>query len=287
MKIALIGSAPSSVRIAPYGAPDWRIWACSPGAYGVAQNVEAWFELHRWEPGQPWFSEGYVDFLKNFPGKVWMSEKVNAVKNCHVIPVNALVDTYGPYFFTSSLSWMFAMAIEEILQWRKETGQTGGSIGLWGVDMAATEEYGYQRAGCQFFAMLAKSHGIEVGVPPESDLLRPAPLYGVCETSHAWIKTMARRRELEQRLFECQHILEQKQMEVHFVKGALDDLNYMQENWLGNVDSLGKTYIEPTTLPELKSIDLPKVIGEFGEEGDLLGIQSHIVKDKKEVKVAK
>lgn len=241
MKIALIGSAPSSVRIAPYGSPDWKIWGCSPGVFGVAPRSDVWFELHRWEPGQPWFSKEYVEFLKNYQGTVWMSEHVPEVKNCRVLPVDYLVEKYGPYFFTSSLSWMFALAMEENPQ----------SIGLWGVDMAASEEYGYQRAGCQYFAMLARSKGIEVGVPPESDLLRPAPLYGVCETSHMHIKMLARKRELESRLAGVNHDVLQKQHEASFLQGALDDLNWTSNTWTGNVDTSGRRFVEPPMVPSL------------------------------------
>jgi hypothetical protein len=35
-KIALIGSAPSSVGAAPYADRSWTIWGCSPGAAGKA-----------------------------------------------------------------------------------------------------------------------------------------------------------------------------------------------------------------------------------------------------------
>ena len=39
-------------------------------------------------------------------------------------------------------------------------------IGLWGIDMAATEEYAYQRPGCQHFLGLVKRAGID---PKEVD----------------------------------------------------------------------------------------------------------------------
>ena len=53
-KIALVGSAPSSIRLAPINDPDWQIWGCSPGAYGVVgPRADVWFEMHRWEPQVP------------------------------------------------------------------------------------------------------------------------------------------------------------------------------------------------------------------------------------------
>lgn len=251
MKIALIGTAPASMYIAPYDNSEWNIWGCSPGAYGVARNPKAWFELHRYEPGQSWFSEGYCEFLRTFKGPVYTGSKVNEIPNSVPIDVDNLVGKYGPYFFTSSLAWMMAMAIETILVSRKtmETDEHD-AIGLWGVDMAATEEYGQQRQGCQYFAQLAKNtYGIEVGVPPESDLLRPAPLYGVCEWSHGWIKQTSRARELNQRLQMAEQKLIEGEREKLFLQGALDDMQWQQVSWFGGIDNRGQQFTEPPDVP--------------------------------------
>ena len=250
-KIVVLGTAPASMNIAPFNG-DWDIWACSPGTYHLP-NLDIFFELHRWEPGQPWFSEGYCEFLKNFPGSVVMSAHVQEVKNCVLLPYEMLVEKYGPYFFTSSIAWMMAMAIEAIMESGGE-----GKIALYGVDMAATTEYHDQRMGCQYFALLARSMGIEVGVPPESDLLRPAPLYGVCEQSHAWIKETARSRELSGRANDLQTKIQTMQNELYFLKGALDDQDWHLHSWFGNMDSLGTRFTEPPDVPVLRQKQLVK-----------------------------
>jgi len=184
--------------------------------------------------------------MAKFPGTVFMNEVRSEIPNSKVLPVKELVDKYGPYFFTSSLSWMFAMAIE--------AGAT--SIGLWGVDMAATEEYGYQRAGCQYFAMLAKAKGIEVGVSPESDLFRPPYLYGISELDHGRIKLVARRRELQERLHNAQNQSKHFENESMFIQGALDDLTWTENTWMGDLDSIETKYLEPPLVPAL--LDLKK-----------------------------
>lgn len=247
IKIALVGSAPSSVRLAPYHSPDWQIWACSPGVYGIAPRSDMWFELHRYEPGQPWFSPEYCQFLAKH-AKVAMAEVRAEIPGSFRVPVEDLVAEFGPYFFTSSLSWMFAMAMKVI----EAAGTPAGSaIGLWGVDMAANEEYGYQRAGCQFFAMLARARGIEVGVPPESDLLRPPPLYGVSELDHARIKIIARRRELQARMADAQTRMQAAQAEMQCMHAAMDDLTYFDNTWVGNIEA---KYVEPPLVPALASL---------------------------------
>lgn len=250
MNVILLGTAPSSMRLAPFGNPDWEIWACSPGTFGLMTQYGAkfdkFFELHRWEPGQPWFSEEYCSFIKQFPGEVVMSERVEEVANCVLLPWQELVQKYGPYFFTSSLAWMMAMAIEAGAK----------RIGLYGVDMAATTEYHDQRMGCQYFAQIAANQGIEVGVPPESDLFRPAPLYGVCETSHAWIKQRARNLELNARLTKATEDYKNLHDEIHFLKGALDDQDWQLHSWFGNYDSQGKTFTTVPIVPAFTAGDL-------------------------------
>lgn len=253
MKIGLIGSAPSSVGLAPYGDPSWKIWACSPGTFGVIPRSDAFFELHRWEPGvvgrpgtqKPWFSPEYVQWLKQHP-LVWTTEVIPEIPGSKRLPREDLFKKYGTYFFTSSLAWMMAMAIEEILSDRERRRTLAATqaaelpdpmhdveaIGLWGVDMAATEEYGYQRAGCQYFIQIAANLGIEIVVPPESDLLLPVTPYGVCEWDPMMIKLTERRRELEGRIAMAAQSRENIIREEAFLRGALDNNNYVMNTWV-------------------------------------------------------
>ena len=89
MKIAILGSAPSSLSLAPFGDETWKIWGCSPGVYPFCPRADAWFELHRWEPGvvgkpetqKPWFSPEYVLWMaQREPNRcpVWMAEPTPA-----------------------------------------------------------------------------------------------------------------------------------------------------------------------------------------------------------------
>lgn len=262
MRIALIGSAPSSIRLGPYSDPSWSIWACSPGTYSLLPRCDRFFELHKWEPGiigkpetqVPWFSPEYVAWMAR-QSCVVMTEPVPDIPKSVRLPREDLVSKYGSYFFTSSLAWMFAIALEEIKA-ASASGDAGPHcIGLWGVDMAATEEYGYQRAGCQFFAMLAQQQGIEVLVPPESDLLCPPPLYGVMEHTHMYTKLRARRRELEGRLQSAEGRRIQAEQESYFLKGAIDDLNYMENTWLHDASTAHVTNFQRLFAVPKKSDD--------------------------------
>ena len=234
-KIAIIGSAPSSVRLAPFHDESWAIWGCSPGAYGHCSRADVWFEIHRWEPpaigkpfdaaNVPWFSPEYAQFLRQFPGPVITSANIDSMPNCMVYPFQEMLDKHGPYFFTSSVAWMLALAIE----------MKPKAIGLWGIDMSANSEYAFQRPGCQHFIGLAMSLGIEVILPPESDLMRPTTLYGISEYSPKHIKLLARKRELESRLNAAQNTINSASQEVTFLRGAIDNLEYIFTTWIDDV----------------------------------------------------
>ena len=273
VKIALIGSAPSSVGLAPYGNPEWVIFGCSPGVYPIARKVHVWIELHRWEPGQvgvpesqkPWFTPEYVQWMAQQP-LVWMREAVPEIPNSRALPVADLLAKWGTNWFTSSLAYMMAMSIDEILKVResraagKEDALQPGendTIALFGVDMAAQDEYGYQRAGCQYFIQIADALGINVVVPPESDLLRPMPLYGISESSHWMIKMTARKRELENRLNGCRQAMANASREEQFLLGALDDMNYQMLTWCEDRSMQGPS---PEILAKIASTAYSKLM---------------------------
>jgi hypothetical protein len=247
-KIALIGSAPASIRLAPYHDPSWEIWACSPGTYGIIPRCNRFFELHRYEPGQPWFSPEYCQWMAKAQFPVVMAEVRKEIPSSVRLPQEELIAKYDPecWFWTSSLSWMMAMAIE--------AGAT--KIGFWGVDMAASEEYEAQRSGIHYFAKLARDRGIEVGAPPESDLFTPRFLYGVDEIRHSSIKVLARRRELEARLAMAANEARNKSLEEAFLRGALDDLKYMGDTWASKAGQLGPAM--PVTPPVVSMTAEPK-----------------------------
>lgn len=268
MKIAVIGSAPSSVTLAPFqdasyseflgGTPPpqyppsefindaWQIWACSPGAFGVAPRADRWFELHRWEPGKPWFSPQYVQFLREFRGPVYTGGPVPELANGVVYPLAEIEAEFSSYFLNSSLSLMMALAIVEIEQARaaeapgiatadsRQAWLTAreDTIGLWGVDMAANEEWASQRPGCHFFILEALRRGIGIQVPKESCLLRPMPVYGISEWDHNYVKATARMRELTAEQAQLEQQAAQATQRVQYIAGARDNMNYMINTWM-------------------------------------------------------
>lgn len=235
LKIALLGSAPSSVAIAPYDDPSWKIWGCSPGCFPYARRWDVWFEIHRWQKA-PWFSNEYIQFMASKPeNPVYMIRPVPEIPNSVAYPKEEMVAKFGPWFMNSTISWMFALAIHQ--------GAT--EIGLWGIDMSAAEEWIYQRAGCQFFIHMAKMSGIKVHLPPESDLNRPAPLYGYSEEDPQFIKLHARKAELQIRISELIKQEGQSREQRLHLQGALDNIEYDLKTWVADPQALAMAYSQP------------------------------------------
>lgn len=267
-KIAIMGSAPSSVLLAPFDDPSYEIWGCSPGLYPVARRMNVWFEIHKWEPTKPWFSPEYRQYMAKLNGPVFTIEVQPEIPNSRPFPIGQVLDyVYAkhlvpvfdgmafevdqrsivhidgePYVwvskrfdrsdFSSTIAWMIALAI---MEGAKE-------IGLWGVDMSATEEWFFQRSGCQSLIDIAKSLGIKVTVPPESDIMRPPPLYGFCEIDPAHAKYVVRRDELIGRRNAAIVRGQTAQREVDHLNGAIEDLEYHRFTWIGNPFHLSQNF---------------------------------------------
>src|SRR5262245_15109338 len=141
LKVALIGTAPSSRLLAPFSDPSWKIWACSPGNMNTIPRWDAWFEVHGnllW-PECKAYGEPYLAWLKQLKTPLYMQDQ-SLVPNALTFPKGELLKEFGPYFFTSSFTWMMAFAI---MQGAKE-------VALYGIDMASHDEYIIQRPGAYY-----------------------------------------------------------------------------------------------------------------------------------------
>ena len=219
-KIAILGSAPSSKALAPFSDPSWEMWVCS-NANSDLPRADVVFELHDVEifEAMPQLA-GYMDWLKH-QKKVYMIEKLDRYPTSEEYPKARMIEKFGPYFFSSSIAWMMALAID----------QKPDTIGLFGIDMTASEEYAFQRPGCQYFIQKCLDLGIKLIVPPQSDIAQPAPLYGYKEADRNYRKAFVRRQELQERLNEeMTKIREATKVRMH-IEGALDDLEYHIQTW--------------------------------------------------------
>lgn len=184
MKIAVLGSHPKTKMQAPFGDPEWSIWACSPHNYhcpkwnemfkgnppegfpeGRLPRVDEWFEVH--DPAaHPTRPPDYLDYVrelsKDIP--VWMRDRSNHPQ-AQPYPDEEFKFRFNPFAFTSSIAYIWAKAIHA----------APTDIGMWGVMQASKSEYEEQRPGIQYFMWEAHRRGIRVHLPEEARHLFDLP----------------------------------------------------------------------------------------------------------------
>lgn len=224
LKIALVGTAPSSRNLAPFNDPTWKIWVCSAGNMNQVPRVDAWFEIHSnllW-PEHIHFGGPYIEWLKQQTFPVYMQD-TSLVPRATPLPLHDLLEEFGDGFFTSSFAWMLAMAIK-----------AGASeIALYGIDMASRDEYILQRPAAYFFFWEARRRGIKVTAPHESDIMRSPGLYGFSDGTPFGRKMAVRDKELRDRVNGMRQQRDQLSNSIVYLEGAIEDVDYIRNIWSG------------------------------------------------------
>ncbi len=223
-KVAIIGKALSSRELAPYDDESWEIWTLSDMVpAGLAPRFTRHFEIHPFD----WLSQGqeeYFDWLRaisDAPIYVRSELEAKQLPAGVALPVDEMVAKYGRYF-TNTVSWMIATAIESGAK----------EIGLWGIDMAQEPEYKAQRPSCEYFLGWARGAGIKVVIPAQSDLLKSARLYGIdTDGGELREKWKARTQELEHRIANQQAKAEEHKLQAVFLQGARESQDYYRQ-WM-------------------------------------------------------
>jgi len=248
-KIAIIGKAPSSALLAPFSDPAWEVWILN--TLGSDKEVPRWdrqFELHDLKLTQTPAHGGYYQWLTQQERPVYLRDEPPAeFKNGKRFPLNEILQHFqnlaGQMYLTNSVSMEIALALYE-----HDTGERKVSdLGLWGVDMAQhgfakgghngpfTSEYASQRPSVEYWLGLVEGRGIKIHIPPQSDILKCACVYGYQHNAW-WTKTQARKKELQVRMQQAQQREEAAHNEAVYLAGALEDLAYTEQWQWGGAD---------------------------------------------------
>lgn len=251
-KIAIIGKAPSSMMLAPYGDPTWEIWSINDSIYrNMIPRANRQFELHNIELCKQPGYDSYYPWICQVELPVFVNDDYKEIKNRIVYPRAEIVDAFpfftlddnrklhrkGCTYYTNSISYLIALAVYEL-----QGVERGSCIGLWGVDMAQhgkglKSEYAAQRPSCELMIGWAMGRGIAVVIPPECDLLKTSCMYGFDSYGEMMKKLTVRENELDQRINQTNAIARQKHEEGIYLQGARDDVHY-QKQWAHCVDAV-------------------------------------------------
>lgn len=229
-KIALIGCAPSSVKLAPYYDEEWEIWACSANQALSLPRFDVWFEIHCLDvPSRiSKLSDNYVAWMAT-QKRVVMQEHDPRIPGSVAYPLDEVRKVFGcgsPFidsFLSSSFSLMVALALM----------QRPPAIGCWGFDLHHESEYAYQRPGFHFFCWQANQMQVPIFSSPETDILQPMPVYGFRERSPMWRRYEAHRVEHQARIDDATRRLEEAKRDVAMHRGALEHTLIIQQCWTG------------------------------------------------------
>lgn len=290
LRIALVGTAPSSRLLAPCHDPSWKIWACSPDNKSGLSRVDAWFELHNlgypeYQAGLKWYVEWLRERSEAGAFDVYAQDQ-RFIRKAITFPKDELIGHFGCRFFTSSFAWMIAFALTKGVK----------ELGLFGIDMSSSNEYRLQRPGIHHFLEICEASGVSITVPSESDILQPAPLYGYERNSPFVCKLETRRHELStklayarakradaerricmlqgamdkslvasvaenspalvrEKLKELQDLHKQCDYQVANLTGCRDDLDYMLTIWAGEHATMAHSNELPAALSTAPAID--------------------------------
>jgi hypothetical protein len=179
--IAVLGSHPATVELAPFSDPSWLIYACSP--HNVEQRRlprwDQWFEIHL-PAAHSTRSYHYLRGLeeqsreKQERGEnpiVWMRDQAALphFPGSRLYPEQEMKELFCPFLFSSSIAFILAKAIVDA----EKMGIK--QIGLWGILQASKPEYLQQRPGTQYFLWEAARRGIKVLAAQESGLFEVPP----------------------------------------------------------------------------------------------------------------
>lgn len=248
-RIAILGSAPSSVKLAPFADKNWQIWVCSPANLPQKlPRIDVWFEMHSWSlEDKKIKNPPYYNWLKRQP-KVVMQQVDPEFPGSVAYPLNEVRKRWpwgSKYFMTSSPAEMMAMA----LLYEPEV------IGLWGIDMAGASEWQVQRPGLHYWMEQADKQGCAVIAPGEADILCPPPIYGFCESTHMWRKLRARKAELEGRMAQAEQQIQNLQQTKLILQGAHESTVYEMRTWLPDV--VDPRQVRPEAEPQSQSSGMP------------------------------
>jgi len=185
-RIAILGFARTYID-APFTDATVEIWGMNE-LYKLIPRWSRWFELHdtgylgktaRAEtPDEP---TKHLEWLRaQAPARpIYMLRAFDDIPASVAYPLERVAARFGRYF-TSTVGYMLALAIDEILAERPDPAVPvpGEWIGLYGIDLGSEVEYMQQRPNAEYLVGWARGLGIPVAIPDTAAICHAAGLYG-------------------------------------------------------------------------------------------------------------
>jgi hypothetical protein len=248
-KICILGFADSRDQ-APFADKGWEIWGVND-VYAHVPRVNKTFELHHLkglvDGGRR--NQKYIEWMQKGKMPLFMLRHHPEFPSSIPFPFEVVRENFPRAYFTNSISWMMALAILElthIAEISDENGNTfryrlarpGCELSLFGIDMAASTEFGSQRPSCEYFVGIADGCGLPCFIPDNSDLCKATALYGIDTTAPLRVKAESRIVEVKNAMAQVDQqllMMQQQRENLVFQKGLLqgqkDAWKHIRSNW--------------------------------------------------------
>lgn len=237
-KLCIVGCAEHKSQT-PFNLKDeFEYWGVNNLYHTLQGPWTRWFELHHIsQENGIWMRRGKKEFrdqpveiylkeLGSLKIPVYMQGPNPLVPNAVPYPLMDVLKLYGDYL-TNTISYMMALALMEQFE----------EVHIYGVDMAVSSEYYYQRPSCEYFLGIMAGKGVKIVIPKDADLLKTRFLYGFHEPEEEkfHIKLKKMRESMEQRKNASLQKAQMSQKMVDQYIGAQSALVEVEKIW-GNSD---------------------------------------------------
>lgn len=249
-KLAICGFAASSRMAAPFDDPEWEIWILNQLNRHVPRATRH-FDVHRnWREDNVEGTD-HPAYLAECGIPVYMADREPSIPTSIRYPIERIIAgvdddiltrVTGIDYFTSTVAFMIALAIDEIdQQVRRElnghpvpdrwddarrllaTQYGQREIGIFGIDLIVGTEYDHQKSCVEFLFGLAQARNITIRIPPQCALLKQRWRYGYEKEPEAW---PIRLTELTKRQGALTNERNQLIARLQTIDGALQENSY-------------------------------------------------------------
>lgn len=220
LKIAILGTASSSVKDAPCEDPTWKIWSLGYNA-SVISRGDKWFEIHDEEVlKEVGLAPVAIETLRKAKSDLIAYNCGDMFPDATKFPFELVMAQFPRKYFTSSIAWMLGLAI---IANPKE-------IALYGVDMCDTDEYSYQRGACEYMIGFADAKGIKVTIAKNSPICRTPRQYAYEDVGISR-ELIIRRRQLISERDKHEKEFKESYSQWHYYRGRYDEANDISNRW--------------------------------------------------------
>jgi hypothetical protein len=212
----LLGTS-DSLPNTPWDRDDIDYIACWPVSTqdcARGRRIDVYFELHERETWEQW-RKTLEDWVKKNPDKTLFMQTDGLVEGAKKFDLESIQNSVPKYlrrYFTSSIAYMFAYAIQHGYK----------KLVLYGISLGSEEEeYSLQRSCAEAWLSYAMGKGIEVEIAQPASLFSSSYMYGYEGKKDVIIKLVQLKEGLNEALADLEQKKKAAETEYNIQRGGV------------------------------------------------------------------